>query len=154
MKDFFAEHDRLQRNLADPFQTGTDQRLTRETGTIFEIGGQTDVLGGNRENSTGGAQHPAGDLHRLQETTGLLGQCGQDQIAQVVAGKLAITVVAMLEQPRQQILVLGQGDETVAHVAGRRKATTTAQAARTAAIVAHRNDTGQVDHLTSGHKAP
>jgi hypothetical protein len=49
----------------------------------------------------------------------------------------------MLEQPRQEVLLLGQCDQTVAHVARRRHSQALPEPTGASAVVAHRHHGGQ-----------
>ena len=62
---------------------------------------------------------------------------------------LAFAREAVGEQPGEQLVVLGEGDQAVAHVAGRRHAVLAAQPAGGAAVVGDRDDRRQLGERQS-----
>ena len=72
-----------------------------------------------------------------------LGQRGQEDVAEGVPGQLA-AIEAVPEEPVHERLVLGQGDQAVADVAGRRHREVAPQAAAGAAVVGQRDDRGDL----------
>ena len=87
---------------------------------------------------------PAGRLlQRLLEPALEVGEGGQGQVAQVVAGQ-----VAALEPVAEQLADLGgrvgQGEHRLAQVAGREQAQVAAEPPRGAAVVGHGHDRGRL----------
>ena len=89
------------------------------------------------------AQHAARDLDRLEEAAGLLGERGQDQVAQVVAAELAVAVVAVLEQRRDRSSSSDSATRQLRTSPGGGSPRAAAQPPGAAAVVAHRHDRGQ-----------
>ena len=82
-------------------------------------------------------------LDGLGEVAGHLGESGDEEVAEVVAFKVAL-VEAVAEKAGDEALVFGEGDHAVAEVAGGQHVEVAAQASAGAAIVGDGDDGGQV----------
>ncbi len=87
--------------------------------TVLHAGNQDGIRGGGRENAAPDDQHFAGEIDSLGKIAGHLGKSGDEEIAEAVAAEFSFCAKAMVEQPREEVLVLGECNHAVAQVAGR-----------------------------------
>ena len=82
------------------------------------------------------------ELDGLGEVTRDFRQCGDEEVAEAVSFEAGVAGLAgrkaMPKQPREQVLIVGQGHHAVAQVAGRQHVEVFAQAAAGTAIVGPR----------------
>lgn len=84
---------------------------------------------------------------RLVEVPGYPCDGGQEEVAEGVAGEALAGLEAELEEAGEQVLVVGQRDQTVADVARRQQPQVAAQPPGGAAVVGNRDDAGQIGDL-------
>ena len=126
-------------------------RLAPHDYPVFHPGQQGNDLGRGRNDLALDPQHLADRLDRLQETAGLLGQCRQDQVAQVVAADIFFRPVRICEpvvhQFAHQRFTLGQGDHDRPDITHGRDMELAPQPAGAAAVIRHRDNGGDVQPL-------
>ena len=83
------------------------------------------------------------DLDGLGEVAGDAGERGEEEVAEAVAFEVALGE-AVLEEAAEQVLVLGEGDEAVADVAGGKHVEVFAEAAGGATVVGDGDDGGEL----------
>ena len=105
--------------------------------------GQLDVGIGGGIDAAAGGENLRGHLHCLGEVAGDIGECGEEKIAEAVAFEVAM-LKAILKEFGEQMLILGEGDHAVAHIAGREHLEVFAQTAGGAAVVGDGDDGGEV----------
>ena len=121
-----------------------DVRFALDDGAVVHDSVEAHVLLRSRQDLTLDGQ----DLRRLAQgrldiARDLRHRC-DEEVAEGVAGKLALAFEAILEELLHQRLGIGQRDETVAQVARRDDAEVLAQPAGRAAIIGDRHDSRNV----------
>ena len=113
---------------------------------IGELGVEAHVLQGRGQDAAADVQDVGGFDHGLLETAGDLGESGDEEIAERVAVELRSDAVeAVLEEPGDQGLVVGERDQTVADIAWSGNIVGGADLAGTAAVVGNGHDRGDVE---------
>ncbi len=96
-------------------------------------------------------QDRLGGHDRLVKIAGDAGQGGQEEVAEGMADQAAAVREAVLEEARQQVLVVGQRDDAVADVARRQHAELAPQASGGAAVVGDGDDAGELAQPRAAH---
>jgi hypothetical protein len=115
-------------------------------GAAVDVGLEHDRFGRRGQRTAAGADDPAGLVERAHRVADRLEQCREHEVAQRVAGELAV-VEAVLEGSRPHARLVGQRDERLAEVAGREDAEVAAEPPRRAAVVGHGDDRGDVTRV-------
>ena len=123
---------------------GGDRALAAHLPAALELRVQHDVVERGGQHAAAHLEHVRGLLHGALEVAGHLGERGHEQVAEAVALQAAVVGEAVLEELAHQRLVVGERDQAVAQVAGRRHAHVAAQQPGAAAVVGHRHDGGEV----------
>ena len=97
---------------------GADLGLAADRAAVVALGPEPHLLEGGRQHPPADLQHPRALAHREVEAPRDLGEGGEEQVAERVAGEIAVRE-PVLEQAAEEGLVVGQRDEAVADVAGR-----------------------------------
>ncbi len=105
--------------------------------------GERRVGGGGGVDAAAGGEDLRAGLHGLGEVAGDLGERGEEEVAEAVAFEVAVGE-AVLEEAREQVLVLRERDHAVADVAGGQHVQVFAQAAGGTAVVGDGDDGGEV----------
>ena len=129
----------LQAQAAHVAAVAGDRGLAGHDAPVLHLRHQGGRRGGRRQHLAGDGQHAGAERDGGVERPDDLRQRGQEQVAEGVAGDLALRE-PVLEDGGQQGLVLGQGHQAVADVARRRQVEVAAQAAGGAAVVGQRDD--------------
>src|SRR5439155_11621470 len=105
----------------------------------------------------GGGQNPAPDQeysaparYGFGEVPLELGQRGEDEVAEAVAGNPAVTVEAEVEHVRHRRIALGKREQTAPDVAGRRQMVAGPELPGAAAVVSDGRDRGQAGLVSLG----
>ena len=140
-KDQVGIMDRFQHSGKGPdapghqFDFANGSRAARNVGfaanalAVGERRDKMDVGDGGRKNAASDGKHLSGDAHRLSEIASDMGERSKKEIAEIVAAQAASGLESILEEPTQKRFVFGEGDHTVADVAGRKNAVFAAEAA-------------------------
>jgi len=101
---------------------------------------------GGRNDASADRQDVRRTLERLLEVAvGLLDEGRDQEVAdRVTAQRTGLVLEPMLEQIGHQFFCIGEGNETVAHVAGRNDPHLLHEAPAAAAVVGHGHDRGDV----------
>src|SRR5438874_13567004 len=83
-----------------------------------EFRSQSHVLHGGGHDLSLDREEPAALLDRLVEAVAELAERREDQVAEAVPRRLGFAVEPKVEEPGEHGIAVGQGDETVADVAG------------------------------------
>ena len=127
-----------------------DARLAHHDPAILQDCFQDHVFICGRVDATGNVQHFRRGLHGVGKIAHDVGQRGKKEIAEAVSFQTASGMEAILEQTRQQGLILRQRHHAVADVARRQHLELAAQATGAAAVIAHRDNGCDVDVWGSG----
>ena len=79
-----------------------------------------------------------------------MGESGEEQIAEIMAGEAATGVKAILEKLSEQSFVLGECDHAIADIAGGEHAIFAAEAAGAASVIGDGNDCGEIGNGAFG----
>src|SRR5688572_23823295 len=139
----------------DGLRVGVDLRLEAQVGVLRELrdldgvlavdadvaapADEPRVLRRDGHDRAAGRQHHAGDADSLVEVAGDLLERRQEDVAEVVPLEAAF-LETVVEELADDGVRFRDGDEALAHVAGRQHAELVAQDARRAAVVGHRDD--------------
>ncbi len=135
---------RREREFFDGLAAGGDAGFAVDAAAAFERGDQRDVGDGRRENAAANGEDFAADADGFGEIAGDVGECGEEEIAEIVADETAAGVEAILKEAAEKSFVLRKGDHAVADVAGRQDTIFAAQAAGAAAVIGDGDDGGEV----------
>jgi hypothetical protein len=85
-----------------------------------------------------------GEADGLGEVAGHFSESGDEEVSEVVAFELATAAKAVLEEARDEALVLGEGDHAVSQVAGGEHFEVLTEATAGASVVGDGDDGGEV----------
>ncbi len=111
------------------------------------VGHQRNVRERGGEHLAADPQHAPGFEHASVEAPGHAGQRGDEQVAEGVPLQIAAVHESILEELREQVLVIREGGQAVAHIARRRKAEVATQSTGRTAVVGDGHDGGQVGRV-------
>src|ERR1700760_2848419 len=106
-----------------------------------------------RKNPAAGRQDAAALANGFREISSDVGQRGEEQVSEIVAGEPFAGVKAILKEPSQQRFVFGKRHHAIANIAGRKNSIFAAQTARAAAVIGHGDDGGKVGDGTLRSRA-
>jgi len=129
--------------FGDGFFRGCDAGFAVDDGAIVHAGGESGVGGGGGVDAAAGGEDLRRSLDGGGEVPGDSSERGEEEIAEAVTFEIA-RAEAVLEELGEKMLVLGEGDEAVAEVAGRRQMQVFAETARRATVVGDGDDGGEV----------
>ena len=102
---------RFQPHAAARAPAGRDARLAGHRRAVRPLGPQPDLAQGRGQDPPVDAKDLRALLDGQVEAAGHLGQRGQEQVPEGMAGEVAVPE-AVLEEPAEERLVVGEGDET------------------------------------------
>jgi hypothetical protein len=105
---------------------------------------RSDLLQRRGQHAAADLQDPAALLDRQVEAPRDLREGGEEEVAEGVSRQVAVGE-AVLEEAAEERLVVGEGDEAIADVAGRQHPQLAAQPPGRAAVVGHGDDGRDVD---------
>ena len=133
----------VKHELVDAAGAGGDAGFAVDDGIVIHAGGESDVgVGGGVDVSAGG-EDLGGHLYGLGEVSGDVGEGGDEEVAEGVAAEVAL-IETELEEAGEEMLVFGEGDHTVADVAGGEHVEVVAEAAGGTTVISDGDDGGEV----------
>jgi hypothetical protein len=128
--------------LDDGLFAGCDAGLAMNQRVVVHARGEGGVGGGGGVDAAAGGEDLGAGLDGSGEIAGDSGERGEEEVAEVVALEIAVGE-AVLEELGEEVLILGEGDEAVAEVAGGEHVEALAEAAGGAAVVGDGDDGGE-----------
>jgi hypothetical protein len=129
--------------LRDALPACADTRLTPHGRAVVHQGAQAYIAIGSRVDASARRQNLRGKADRLGKISCDVRQRGDEQVAEAVALKIALTE-AKLKKLAQQVLVLAERHHAVAHIARRQHAQLFAQPPGRSAVVGDGDDGGEI----------
>ena len=132
------------------FQFADGKRAAGNIGFAFHAlaigksGDEMNVGGGGRKDAAANGEDLSGNANRFSEIAGDVGERGEEEVAEVVAAETASGLESILKEAAEESFVLGERDQAIANVAGRKNAIFAAQAARAAAVVGDGDNRGEI----------
>ena len=132
--------------LDDGAAGGGDICFTVDEGAVVHACGEGGVGGGGRVDATAGGKDLGAGLDRLSEVPGDACESGEEEIAKAVAVEVALRET-VLEELGEEVLILREGDEAVAEVAGGEHVQIFAETTGGTSVIGDSDDCGQIaDH--------
>jgi len=125
--------------FSNSLAAGGDAGFALDERAIFHARGERGVGGGGGEDAAADGENLRGELHGLREISGDAGESGDEEIAEVVTLEVSLGE-SVLEELREEVLILRKRDHTVADIAGREHVEFFAESARRATIVRDGDD--------------
>ena len=129
--------------LDDAACAGGDVGFAVDDGAVVHERGEGDVGVGGGVDAAAGGEDLRGHLHGLGKVSGDVGEGGEEEIAEAVPFEVTV-VEAVLEEPGEQELVLGERDHAVADVSGREHVEFFAETTGRATVIGDGDDGGKV----------
>ena len=111
---------------------------------------EMDVGERGRKDAAADGEDFAADTHGFGKIARNMGQCGQKQIAKIVADQAATCLEAVLKKAAEKGLVLRECDHAVADIAGRQDTIFTAETPGASAVIGYGDDGGEIDNAALG----
>ena len=108
----------IEYELDDAALAGADAGFATNEGAVVHAGHEGCVGGGDGIDAAPGGEDFGGELDGLAEVAGDFSECGDEEVAEVVAFHFAAGAEAVAEELGEEVFFLTEGDHAVAEVAG------------------------------------
>lgn len=108
----------IEDELDDAALAGAYAGFATDEGAVVHAGDEGGVGGGDGVDAATGGEDFGGELDGLAEVAGDFGECGDEEVAEVVAFHFAAGAEAVAEELGEEVFFLTEGDHAVAEVAG------------------------------------
>jgi hypothetical protein len=127
---------------------GGDVGFAADGGAVVHLRIQSYICGGGGVDVAAGGKNLRRHLDGLAEVAGDAGERGQKEVAEAVALEAFAGRKAILEEAREQVLILTERDHAVAQIAGREHVEVFAEAAAGTAVVGDGDDGSEIGNFT------